>query len=152
MRVGCVWIYVRKAIHRWFAKPQPWGETRLGSGICCEQWEFLEQGKGGVTPHGGGGATRTGWKPMNEVPPSPPLDFSVRRTLDDLKEFARREPAQAVAAAIGVGLLINLLPSRMVTGTVAIVGAALVRPVLLSLGVTKAMELCCQKSPQQIQP
>ena len=89
---------------------------------------------------------------MNEVPPSPPLDFSVRRTLGDLKELARREPAQAVAAAIGVGLLINLLPSRMVTGTVAIVGAALVRPVLLSLGVTKAMELCCQKSPQQIQP
>jgi hypothetical protein len=83
---------------------------------------------------------------MNDAPPAPPLEFSVRRTLGDLKEFARREPAQAVAAAIGVGLLINLLPSRMVTGTVAIVGAALVRPVLLSLGVTKAMELCCQKS------
>lgn len=113
---------------------------------------FLIGLRGGDTPHGGGPVNRTGWKPMNEVSPSPPLDFSVRRTLDDLKEFARREPAQAVAAAIGVGLLINLLPSRMVTGTVAIVGAALVRPVLLSLGVTKAMELCCQKSPQQIQP
>jgi hypothetical protein len=89
---------------------------------------------------------------MNEIPPPPPLEFSVRRTLGDLKEFARREPAQAVAAAIGVGLLINLLPSRMVTGTVAIVGAALVRPVLLSLGVTKAMELCCQKSSNQLLP
>lgn len=89
---------------------------------------------------------------MNDTPPAPPLEFSVRRTLDDLKEFARREPAQAIAAAIGVGLLINLLPSRMVTGTVAIVGAALVRPVLLSLGVTKAMELCCQKSNNTLQP
>ena len=89
---------------------------------------------------------------MNDVLPSPPLEFSVRRTLDDLKEFTRREPAQAVAAAIGVGLLINLLPSRMVTGTVAIVGAALVRPVLLSLGVAKAMELCCQKSPKLLLP
>jgi len=89
---------------------------------------------------------------MNDVPHDPPLEFSVRRTLGDLKEFARREPAQAVAAAIGVGLLINLLPSRLVTGTVAIVGAALVRPVLLSLGVTKAMELCCQKSPKQLLP
>jgi hypothetical protein len=87
---------------------------------------------------------------MNDAPPAQPLEFSVRRTLGDLKEFARREPAQAVAAAIGVGLLINLLPSRMITGTVAIVGAALVRPVLLSLGVTKAMELCCQKSHTQL--
>jgi len=84
---------------------------------------------------------------MNDNTPASPLEFSVRRTLGDLKEFARREPAQAVAAAIGVGLLINLLPSRMVTGTVAIVGAALVRPVLLSLGVTKAMELYCKKTP-----
>jgi hypothetical protein len=90
--------------------------------------------------------------PMNHEPPAPPLEFSVRRTLDDLREFARREPAQTFAAAIGIGLLINLLPSRLVTGTVAIVGAALVRPVLLSLGVTKAMELCCQKSSTPPQP
>lgn len=89
---------------------------------------------------------------MNHELPAPPLQFSVRRTLDDLKEFARREPAQTVAAAIGIGLLINLLPSRLVTGTVAIVGAALVRPVLLSLGVTKAMELCCQKPSTPPQP
>lgn len=89
---------------------------------------------------------------MNHEPPASPLEFSIRRTLDDLREFARREPAQAFAAAIGIGLLINLLPSRMVTGTVAIVGAALVRPVLLSLGVTKAMELCCQKSNSPSQP
>jgi len=83
---------------------------------------------------------------MHDESPVPPLEFSIRRSLGDLKEFARREPGQAFAAAVGVGLLINLLPARMVAGTVAIVGAALVRPVLLSLGVTKAMELCCQKS------
>ncbi len=89
---------------------------------------------------------------MNHEPPSPPVEFSIRRALDDLKEFSHREPAQAFAAAIGVGLLINLLPSRMVVGTAAIVGATLVRPVLLSLGVTKAMELCCQKSSTPSQP
>lgn len=89
---------------------------------------------------------------MNHEPPAPPPEFSIRRTLGDLTEFSRREPAQAFAAAVGVGLLINLLPARMVAGTVAIIGAALVRPVLLSLGVTKAMELCCQKSSNPPQP
>lgn len=69
--------------------------------------------------------------------------------LGDIKQFARREPGQAVAAAVGVGILINLLPTRMVAGTAAVVGAILVRPVLLSLGVTKAMELCCQKTSTQ---
>jgi hypothetical protein len=83
---------------------------------------------------------------MNQETPPQPVEFCVRRTLSDLKEFARREPARAVAAAIGVGLLINLLPSRLVAGTVTVAGALLVRPLLLSLGVTKAMELCCQKS------
>lgn len=89
---------------------------------------------------------------MKNEPPAPPPEHSIRRTLNELREYARREPAQTFAAAIGIGLLINLLPSRMVTGTVAIVGAALVRPVLLSLGVTKAMELCCQKSTNPSQP
>ncbi len=70
--------------------------------------------------------------------------------LGDIKQFARREPGQAMAAAVGVGLLINLLPTRMVAGTAAVMGAMLVRPVLLSLGVTKALELCCQKSSTQL--
>lgn len=62
--------------------------------------------------------------------------------LQEIKERARREPIKAVAAAFGVGLLINLLPTRVVAGTVTTVGAVLIRPVLLSLGFTKAMELC----------
>lgn len=89
---------------------------------------------------------------MNNEPPTPSLELSMRRKLSELKEFARREPAQTFAAAVGIGLLINLLPPRWVTGTVAVVGAALVRPVLLSLGVTKAMELCCQKSTNPTRP
>ncbi len=89
---------------------------------------------------------------MNNEPPAPSLEMSIRQTLGELREFARREPAQTFAAAVGIGLLINLLPPRWVTGTVAVVGAALVRPVLLSLGVTKAMELCCQKSAHSSRP
>ncbi len=84
---------------------------------------------------------------MNDKSPTEPVEFCIQRTLDDIKTFARREPVKVVAAALGVGLLINLLPARAVVGTVTIIGAALVRPVLLSLGVTKAMELCYQKNP-----
>ena len=83
---------------------------------------------------------------MNNEQPRPTLELSIRQTLSEIREFARREPVQTFAAAVGIGLFINMLPSRMVTGTVAIVGATIVRPVLLSLGVTKAMELCCQQS------
>ncbi len=86
---------------------------------------------------------------MNHEQPIQPAEFCLRRALADIKNFTRREPGQAVAAAIGTGLLINLLPTRWVAGTAAIVGAILVRPVLLSLGVTKAMELCCQNSSTQ---
>lgn len=86
----------------------------------------------------------------NDLPPTQPPEFSFRRVLDEIKEQARREPAKAVAAAFGAGLLINLLPTRVVAGTVTAVAAVLIRPVLLSLGVTKAMELCCPKTPNKI--
>jgi hypothetical protein len=43
-------------------------------------------------------------------------------------------------------LLIDLLPTRLVTSSVAIAGVALLRPVLFSLGVIKAVELCCAKT------
>jgi hypothetical protein len=63
--------------------------------------------------------------------------------LDRIKDFACREPAKAGAAAFGVGLLINFLPRRAVVGTVTVLGATLMRPALLSLGLMKAAELCC---------
>lgn len=83
------------------------------------------------------------------IKPVEPVEFCLRRMLGELQDFARREPATTVAAAVGAGLLINLLPTRAVVGTVTVLGALLIRPVLLSLGVTKAMELCCQKSSNQ---
>ena len=86
----------------------------------------------------------------NELTPTQPPEFSFQRMLDEIKELARREPAKAVAAAFGVGLLINLLPPRVLAGTVTAVGAVLIRPALLSLGVTKAMELCCQNKTNKI--
>jgi hypothetical protein len=95
-----------------------------------------------------------GWDPlyfatMNNEKPFQPAEFCLRRTLADIKAFAQREPGQAVAAAVGVGLLINLLPPRLLVGAATVVGATLVRPLLLSLGVTKVMELCCQNTSTQ---
>jgi len=87
---------------------------------------------------------------MNNEKPFQPAEFCIRRTLADIKAFAQREPAQAVAAAVGVGLLINLLPPRLLVGAATVVGATLVRPLLLSLGVTKVMELCCQNTSTQL--
>jgi hypothetical protein len=82
--------------------------------------------------------------------PTQPAEFSFQRMLDEIKKLARREPAKAVAAAFGMGLLINLLPAKVLAGTVTAVGTVLIRPALLSLGVTKAMELCCQKTPKNL--
>ena len=76
----------------------------------------------------------------------------VQRMLADCKQFATREPVKAMSAAFGAGLLLNLLPTRWVVGTVTVLGATLLRPALLSLGVLKAAELCCQKNPSPIQP
>lgn|GEM_PF-714137 len=49
--------------------------------------------------------------------------------------------------AFGIGLLINLLPTRVIIGTVTAIGVTLLRPTLLILGMTKALEICCNKNP-----
>ena len=56
--------------------------------------------------------------------------------------FARREPARAVASAVGAGLLLNLLPVRAILGALGAVAFVVARPALLFLGLLKAWELC----------
>ena len=90
--------------------------------------------------------------PSPLVAPARDLPGLMRSKLHDIKAFAQREPAQAVAVAFGVGLLVNLLPTRVVAGTVSTVGAALLRPMLISLGITKAIELTCNVSPLNPKP
>lgn len=67
----------------------------------------------------------------------------------DIKTFARNEPVATAAAALGVGVLLNLLPSRVVVGTLAAVGSMVIRPVLFSLGVAKAIELFSKSNSTQ---
>ena len=102
--------------------------------------------QGGVTPHGFLTLTCVTLEHMNAPAcPNTPC-FSLSHQLDDLKAFARREPIQAMAIAVGAGLLINLLPKRAVVGTATTLGSALLHPALLALGLTKALELCCRNS------
>jgi hypothetical protein len=72
---------------------------------------------------------------------------TLQKVLTEIKEFTRQEPVAAVAAVCAVGLLVKLVPRSWVMGTVAIVGTALIKPALLSLGMTKAMELYLQRPP-----
>jgi lauroyl/myristoyl acyltransferase len=88
---------------------------------------------------------------MNEQSPpaTAPLNFSARGVWDEMKDFVHREPLTAIAAVATVGLLIKLLPNRWLVTTGSVVGAALVRPAILSLAVTKAMEMCFPPASQQ---
>jgi len=61
--------------------------------------------------------------------------------LHQADEYARREPRTAVASAFGIGLLLNLLPLRLLVGIVASIALPLLRPALLVLGFIKAYEL-----------
>jgi hypothetical protein len=89
---------------------------------------------------------------MNDQPPMQSVELSAQRLLGELREFAFKEPTKAVAVAFGVGLLINLLPTRVLAGGAAAVAATLVRPTLLSLGVIKAVELCYSQTSKPIKP
>jgi hypothetical protein len=50
-----------------------------------------------------------------------------------------------MAAAFGVGLLLNLVPPRVIVGTVTAVAVPFMRPALLALGLLKAFELCSKE-------
>ncbi|TLD72371.1 hypothetical protein FEM03_03165 [Phragmitibacter flavus] len=70
-----------------------------------------------------------------------PAERLVRRLVDDAESVARRDPTKAVATAFGVGILLNILPTRFIVGTVAAVATTVIRPTLLTLGVIKAFEI-----------
>ena len=71
-----------------------------------------------------------------------PLDDWMHRA----DEYARREPAKAVASAFGTGFLLNILPLPAIASAVTGIAFSLVRPALLFLGLLKAVEYCNAKS------
>jgi hypothetical protein len=81
-----------------------------------------------------------------------PVEKCMQQWVGEAEDFARRDPAKAVAIAFGVGVALNILPKRFIVGTATLAAVTLVRPVLLSLGVLKAFEMCCSSKPEQKKP
>ena len=72
-----------------------------------------------------------------------PAEQYVQKLVSEAEDFARRDPTKAVAVAFGLGVALNVLPKRLLVGTVTLAALTLGRPLLLSLGVLKAFEMCC---------
>lgn len=77
-----------------------------------------------------------------------PADTPARRLLHQAEEFTRREPAKALATAFGAGLLLNVVPPRVILGAVTAVAVPFMRPALFALGLLKAFELCCKEGEE----
>lgn len=75
-----------------------------------------------------------------------PTSLSSDRLLKRADDFARREPTKAVAAGFGLGFLLHLLPLGALVSIVISLLFALARPVLLLLGLLKAVDLARAKS------
>lgn len=88
---------------------------------------------------------------MNASETPHPAELCLHRTLERAEDYVRREPTKAVGAALGVGLVLTLLPARRMVRPIAALGAAMVSPTLLGLGLIKAFELCCQSTPAKVE-
>jgi transcription initiation factor TFIIIB Brf1 subunit/transcription initiation factor TFIIB len=87
---------------------------------------------------------------MNTAPPIQPAEQLVQRLVNDAETMARNEPAKAMAVAMGVGLVLNVLPTRFLVASVTAVTLTVLRPALLTLGVVKAFELCNSPAKSKI--
>ena len=81
-----------------------------------------------------------------DKPVPKPAEQLASRFMDEAEDFARKDPAKAVAAAVGAGLLLNILPTRYLVASASAVALTMLKPALLTLGVLKAFELCSSQS------
>ena len=80
---------------------------------------------------------------MSTSESSAPRDHGIEQVLSTVEDYVRREPVKASAVAFGAGLLLKLLPARAVARPVATLAVKLLPPVLVGLGLLKALEICC---------
>lgn len=83
---------------------------------------------------------------MNDLDTPHAAELCLRRTLDRAEAYVRHEPFKAVAAAMGAGFLLKLLPTRTMVRPLTTLAVTLLPPALLGLGLLKAFELCCQQT------
>lgn len=81
-------------------------------------------------------------------PPPHPAEKFVENFLTDAESLARREPAKTVAVALAAGIFLNVIPTRFIVASVTAVTVTVLRPTLLTLGVIKAFEMCCNTKNQ----
>ncbi len=79
---------------------------------------------------------------MNTEPTPQTAEKFVQRLVNGADNMARNEPAKAVAAVLGLGLALHVLPTRLLVASVTAVTLTMLRPALLTLGMVKAFELC----------
>ena len=75
-----------------------------------------------------------------------PAELCVQDLITKTEDYVRKEPGKAIAVAFGAALLLKLLPTRALVGAVTEVAVRLLPPALLTLGVIKAFEICCEKA------
>jgi hypothetical protein len=62
------------------------------------------------------------------------------------EKFAIEQPTKAMAAALGTGFLLNLLPVGKIVGILTDAALLLARPLLIGVGVLKIRDYCCAES------
>ncbi len=82
---------------------------------------------------------------MIEEQPVEPVGASFHQWVRKAAEFARRQPTQVLGAACAAGVLLNIVPAKVVARSVLGAASSLGRPALLALGVLKLFELACAK-------
>jgi hypothetical protein len=82
---------------------------------------------------------------MNKHAPPHAAELCLHRLLERTEDFVRREPMTAVAVAIGAGLILKVLPPRVVARPLTTLAVQLLPPTLIGFGLLKVLELCCQE-------
>jgi hypothetical protein len=72
-----------------------------------------------------------------EAPAMPSVPAFAQRAAEEIRTYAQKDPGRAAAAAAGVFIAFQVIPTRWLIAGVA----ALARPALLTLGLFKAYEL-----------
>lgn len=86
---------------------------------------------------------------MTDTPDTPaihPVEDSVQQWLREAGDYARRQPTQVLGAACAAGVLLNVVPAKVIVRSALTAASALGRPALLALGVMKVFELVTSRT------
>jgi uncharacterized protein YacL len=74
-----------------------------------------------------------------------PAEQCVQRAFQQTEDYVRREPVSAIIIAFGAGLLLQILPARIIARPISTLAVKVLPTMLLGLGVLKAFEVCSQQ-------